>query len=51
MLENHNELNSIKALHIHSDETDNLTLDSIADEFLGSREDKLRDLENLISVK
>ena len=43
-LADHNESNMIKqmALNIHSDETDSLNLSSIADEFVGQREGRLR---------
>ena len=43
-LADHNESNAIKqmALHIHSDKTDSLNLSSIADEFVGQREGRLR---------
>ena len=43
-LADHNESNTIKqmALNIHSDKTDSLNLSSIADEFVGQREGRLR---------
>ena len=43
-LADHNESNTIKqmALNIHSDETDSLNFSSIADEFVGQREGRLR---------
>ena len=39
-------LNSIMVLHIHSDKTDSLNLYSIGDQFVGSRENRLRVWEN-----
>ena len=39
---NQMQLNNLMALHIHSDKTDNLNLSSIADEFVGQREGRLR---------
>ena len=35
-------LNSLMVLHIHSDKTDSLNLYSIGDQFVGSREGRLR---------
>ena len=41
-------LNSLMVLHIHSDKTDSLNLYSIGDQFVGSRENRLRDFGKFV---